>query len=296
MSIADKKTILVYGRTNAGKTAQIGVLAEHVNKTTGKNTRLYTADRGSLKTIVPHIRLGIVEPIEIENTDPWIFLNKAVNGYVRDGKGKWTTGDLKNIGLVAFESFRSFAEELLMWEANKAADGINIGGGSNISFTVTGDGESLKIGGSNQTHYKVVQDRMTSEIWRSQKLDVPTILWTSSVSKDEGSISSGKILGPDVIGKALTEEVPRWFTYTFRMDVLPAQTGKDERHILYLGSTVDLGAGNATALGNMRLPLDAPKPDKVAIEPADIVKALNYLEGGAVDVAVEALKKRLVKS
>ena len=134
---------------------------------------------------------------------------------------------------------------------------------------------------------------MTKEIWKSQKLDVPFILWTSSISKDDGVISSGKILGPDVIGKALTEEVPRWFTYTFRIDVLPAQQGKPERHILYLGNSVDVGAGNATGLGNIRLPLDAPKPPQIAIDPADIVVALKSIEGEVVDVATEALKKRM---
>lgn len=290
--VTDKKTILLYGRTNAGKTAQIGVLAEHVKKTLGKRTRLYTADRGSTKAIAPHIKLGLIDTVEIGPTDPWIFLNKASKGQIRDSQGKWVPGNLQDIGLVAFESFRSFAEELMMWQADKAADGINIGGGSNISFTVQDGQESLKVGGSNMAHYKVVQDRMTREIWNSQKLDVPYILWTSSVSKDDGNISSGKILGPDVIGRALTEEVPRWFTYTYRIDVLPSKGDQPEKHIIYLGSTVDVGAGNATGLGNMRLPLDSKKPEKYAIDPASIVAALEASEGG-VDEATEVLKRRL---
>jgi hypothetical protein len=289
---ADKCTILLYGRTNSGKTAQAGVLAEYVKKTTGKNTRLYTADKGGTRTVTPYIKMGIIEPVEIGATDPWIFLNQAAKGNVRDANGKWVKGDLSNIGLIVFESFRSFAEELLMWEAGKAADGVNIGGGVNISFTVQGDGETLKVGGSNQSHYKVVQDRMTTEIWASQRLNVPYIMWTSSVSKDEGIISSGKILGPDVIGKALTEEVPRWFSYTYRIDVLPAAAGKPERHLLYLGTHQDVNAGNAAALGNLRMPLDAPKLVQLIIEPADIVKAIELSEGGC-DPAVEAIKKRL---
>ncbi len=284
-------TILLYGRTNSGKTAQIGVLAEWIFKTLGKKTRLYTADRGGTKTIQPYIKLGIIEPIEIGSTDPWLFLNKAVKGFIRDAAGKWVPGDLKDIGLVAFESFRSLAEELLMWQAEKAGEGINIGGGSNVSFNVSNEGETLKIGGGNVTHYKVSQDRMTAEIWRSQKLPVPYILWTTSVSKDEGLLNSGKVLGPDVIGKALTEEVPRWFSFTMRMDVLPAANGKAERHLLYLGTTTDVSAGNATALGNIRQPLDAPALKEIIIEPADIVKALAAIEGGH-DPAVEAIRLR----
>jgi hypothetical protein len=290
--VQDKKTILLYGRTNAGKTAQIGALAEHVKKTLGKRTRLYTADKGGVKTIQPYAKLGIIEPVTIDGTDPWMFLNKAAKGMVRDAAGKWVAGDLSDIGLIAYEGFRSFAEELLMWLADKSAEGVNIGGGSNVAFSVTSDGETLKVGGSNQSHYKVVQDRMTSEIWRSQRLDVPYILWTSSVSKDDGTISAGKILGPDVIGKALAEETPRWFTYTYRIDVLPAQQGKPERHILYLGTTVDTGAGNATGLGNMRMPLDAPKLEANTIEPANIVTALELSEGG-IDKAADVISKRM---
>lgn len=290
--IQDKKTILLYGRTNAGKTAQIGELAEWIYKTTGKKTRLYTADKGGITTIKPHTDLGIIQPVIMGNTDPWIFLNKSVKGHIRDDKGKWVPGDLKDIGLVCYESFRSFAEELLLWQADKAAEGVNIGGGSNISFNVSSEGESLKIGGSNQSHYKVVQDRLTGEIWRSQKLEVPYILWTSSVSKDDDTASVGKILGPDVIGKALTAEVPRWFTYTFRLDVLPAQNGKAERHLLYMGSHVDVGAGNATGLGNIRMPLGAPALTTTIIEPASVVKALESINKGA-DEAVVELAKRL---
>jgi hypothetical protein len=288
----DKTTILLYGRTNAGKTAQIGALAEHVYMTTGKKTRLYTADKGGVNTIQPYITLGIIEPIVINNTDPWIFLNRAAKGMVRDSAGKWQPGDLSNVGLVAYESFRSFAEELLMWQAEKSAEGVNIGGGSNVSFQVKDGDEILKVGGGNVAHYKVTQDRMTSEIWRSQKLPVPYILWTSSVSKDDGAINSGKVLGPDVIGKALTEEVPRWFSYTIRLDVLPAANGKAERHILYLGTHQDVLAGNATALGNIRQPLDAPKLQEMAIEPADIVKALTEIRKG-YDPATEAIRKRM---
>lgn len=288
----DKTTILLYGRTNSGKTAQIGALAEHVYSLGLGKTRLYTADKGGTKTIQPYIKLGVIEPIEIGTTDPWLFLNKATKGYVRDEKGKWVPGDLSGVGMVAYESFRSFAEELLLWQAEKAGEGINIGGGSNISFTVQDEGETLKVGGSNVAHYKVVQDRMTAEIWRSQKLPVPYILWTSSVSKDEGLLNSGKVLGPDVIGKALTEEVPRWFSYTMRLDVLPAAQGKPERHLLYLGTHQDVSSGNATALGNIRQPLDAPKLAQIVIEPADVVAAIKAIEGG-VDPATEAIRKRM---
>lgn len=291
--MSSKRTILMYGRTNAGKTAQIGQLAEHVYKTTGLKTRLYTADKGGTDTIRPYINLGVIEAVEIEDTDPWIFLNAATQGKVRDSSGvKWIHDHSSNIGMYAFESLRSFAEALMADMAKKAGANVNIGGGANISFGVSGDGESLKVSGSNMAHYGVAQSRMTEEVWNSFRLDAPFILWTSSVSKDEDTTSSGKVLGPDVIGKALTAEVPRWFNFTFRLDVIPAQMGKGERHILYLGNHVDVGAGNASGLGNTRMPLDAPPVKSNQIEPASIVQALKLIEEGG-KAAEEEIKRRL---
>lgn len=288
-------TILMYGRTNSGKTVQIGVLAEWVYKTLGKVTRLYTADKGGLDPLQPYIDLGIIEVVEILNTPSWIFLNRAVRGYVRDDHGKWVLDKERNsrVGCYAFESLRGFAEVLMLDMAEKAGQGINIGGGSNIAFQVQGDGETLKISGSNMAHFGVAQARMTAEVWESQKLSADYIVWTSSVSKDDDTNASGKVLGPDVIGKALTAEVPRWFNYTFRLDVLPAANGKPERHILYLGNHVDVGAGNAAGLGNMRRPLDAPKLEKIEIEPADIVKALSLVREQAAEAARKAIATRL---
>jgi hypothetical protein len=287
----DKTTILLYGRSNSGKTPQIGVLSEYVEQVTGGITRLYSVDKGSMDTIKPHIKCGLIEPIEMGASDPFMFLNKAAKGAVRDAAGKWVPSDLKGVGCVAFEGIRSFAEELLMWLADKAGDGVNIGGGSNVQFKVMDGGETLNVGGSNQSHYKVVQDRMTKELWNSLKLNVPYIIWTTSVSKDESNISAGKIVGPDVIGKALTEEVVRWFGRVYRMDFIPAKGTEPEKHILYLGSSIDQAAGGATALGNLRMPLDAPKLSKAFIEPANIVEALKLGEGG-VDSATLALEKR----
>lgn len=299
----EKTTILLYGRTNAGKTAQIGKLAEYAYKLTGGGiTRLATADKGGTRTIKPYIDLGIIDAHVLgegsyKSTDPWIFLNNMVQGFVKNPDGKFGPDARpewkdKKIACYAFESMRSFAEQLMSSMAAKAGAGVNIGGGSNISFEVATDEGKLKVSGSNMAHFGVAQQRMTDEIWRSQKLDAPFLVWTSSVSKDEDTTAAGKVLGPDVIGKALTTEVPRWFNITFRIDVIPAQQGKPERHILYLGNHVDLGAGNAAGLGNIRSPLDAPALPSITVEPADIEKALTLLDGGS-DKAKDVISKRL---
>jgi hypothetical protein len=290
-----KRTVLLYGRTRSGKSTQIGELAEHVYKTEGKKTRLYSADRGGIGPIQPHIDMGLIEVVEQGDSDPWIFLNKAVRGFVRDDKGKWVAGKNTDIGMFAFESMTSFADSLMASMAKKAGEGINIGGGANVSFSVMGDGESLKVSGSNMAHYMIGQSRITEEVWESQKLPASSfVLWTASVSKDEDATSSGKVLGPQVCGKALTSEVPRWFQLTFRIDALPAQNGKPERHILYLGNSIDINSGNAVGLGNTRTPLGAPDLPPT-IEPASLVKAIQLIDTAST-TALDAMKKRLSTS
>lgn len=285
------KTILTYGRSGSGKSTLATELAEHVKVTTGKNTRVYTADKGGVGPMLPYIELGIIELVEQQGTDPWVFLNKAVRGFVRDANGKWIQKDNSNIGLYVFESMTAFAEALMTSLAEKAAQGVNVGGSANVNFSVSGDGETLKVGGSNMAHYNIVQNRLTEEIWMSQKLPADYVLWTASVSKDDDSSSNTKVLGPQVVGKALTAEIPRWFSWTFRLDVIPAQQGKPEKHVLYLGSSLDVAAGNATSLGNVRLPLGAA-PLPTSIEPASLVKAIQMIES-AQQEAIDRIKTRL---
>lgn len=269
----------------------IGELAENLFKTKGLKTRLYTADRGGYDSIMPYIQLGVIEVVEMGATDPFIFLNNAVKGNVRGLNNKWVPGLEKSIGMYAFESMTAFGDELMSWMATKSGEGLNIGGGSNTSFIAKDGDDIVKVSGSNMAHYGVAQARITKEVWQSQKLPAEYVVWTASVAKDEDTTTSGKVLGPLVCGKALTAEIPRWFGYTFRMDCIPAQNGKGERHILYLGNSVDVGSGNAIGLGNTRTSLDSPELPPT-IEPASVVKALELIDGGR-DVALDKVRARL---
>ena len=259
--------------------------------TTGLNTLVYYIDKGGVGPMVPLINLGVITLVQQEDTDPWMFMNKASNGYIRDAAGKWVKADLTKYAMVANESMTSFSDAFMNSLAQKSADGVNIGGAANVGFTVNSDGESLKIGGNNMGHYNVVQMRLLDEIWRSQKLNVPYLVWTASASRDDDPNASGKVIGPEAAGKKLTSELPRHFDLTFRLDCTPAQQGKGEEHILYLGNSVDLSSGGAVGLGNTRVPMGA-KELPASIKPASLVKALELIEG-AEQEAKEVIRKRI---
>lgn len=285
-----KRTILMYGRTRSGKTTQVGELAKHLKKTTGKPTLLYTIDAGAIGPIQPLIELGVIELVASENTNPWLFLSKVARGMVRDSNGKWVQADLTKYAMVAIESFTGFGDQLMINLAEQSAQGVNIGGQANVSFNVTSDGETIKIGGSNMAHYNVTQTRLLDEFLRSQKLAVPFVLWTASASKEEDGNFGGKVIGPGGPGKALTSELPRHCDLCFRIDCTPARGNEKEKHIIYLGNSVDINAGNAVSLGNTRVPMGAELP--ATVEPASIVKVLQLIEDAEIK-AKEAIQKEL---
>ena len=286
-----QQTVLLYGDSGDGKTALVGEMAEWVKKTTGKNTRLAASDRGGLETIRPYVDLGIIEVEDLADADPWMWLNKVARGYVRQDS-KWILDAARNeqIGLWAFEGFTSVGDALMQSLAQKAAAGTNIGGGGNVNFSIQADGETIKVGGNNQAHYGVVQTRIVEECWQSQKLPGWT-MWTAATKRDEDPNAAGKVLGPAIVGKALTAEVPRWFVYTFRVAAVPGQGTVPERHILYLGDHQDMNSGGAKGLGNTRVPLDAPKMP-ASIEPASVVKAIELISASYAP-ATAAIKARL---
>ena len=286
-----KRTVLLYGRSRAGKTALLAELAEWLKKLTGKKSLLNYIDKGGLGPIIPLIELGVVDLNEQLATDPWIFMNKVSTGQVRDSSGKWVKADLSQYAMIANESMTGFSDAFMNSLAQKSADGINIGGAANVGFTVVDGTDSLKVGGNNMGHYNVVQNRILDEVWRSQKLDVPYVVWTASASRDEDPNSSGKVIGPAIAGKALTAEMLRQFDLTFRVDCTPATAQKGEEHILYLGNSVDLASGNAVSLGNTRVPMGA-SPLPANIKPASLVGAIQLIEKAEKE-AKEVIKKRL---
>ena len=287
------RTICLYGESGSGKTTQIGSLAEHVYNETGKTTILYTCDQGGEESIQPYIDLDIITVIKMNDADPWVFLNRAMQG-LTPVDGRWTPVDWSKVGMVAFESLQSMASRMMQNLSEKAARGVNIGGDGMVRFKASDGGESVDIGGSNRAHYGLVQNRIAYEVRRGFSLPTDYVMWTSSVTRDEDPNSNRRVVGPEVVGKALATEVPRWFNYTFRIEGQPAKGTVPGVHTLYLTNYLDKNAGNAVGLCNVRMPKDAPPLKQATVEPADLVKALEIARAGQ-QAAAEVIRKRTKK-
>jgi hypothetical protein len=286
-------TILLYGSTGAGKTAQVGELAEHYFKTLKKRTRIYAADKGGWEVIKPHIDLKIIEIVPLFG-DVFVWLDHAVKGD-KIVNGKWVPGIDPDIAMYAFEGFTSISDNLMLWMSQASSNGVNIGGGGSFSFVAGGKevgAEKVKIGSNNMAHYSVAQQQVFEKSTQSQSLP-GTVLWTAGDRRGEDDANGG-VVGPQAAGKALTGELPRCFQYTFRIvsEVLPNQ---DTTHVLYTDSHVEMQSkGMAKALSNGRVPLAGGDTAKVPskISPASLVQVLQLLEKRQ-DAAKIAMMKRL---
>lgn len=288
-------SILLFGHTGAGKTAQIGELSEYYYQKTHQLPccRLYSADRGGWVTIQPYIDLGIIEAIPMFG-DPWVWIDKATNGFKLDS-GNWVPGVDENISLYAYEGMTSMADAAMSWMAGAASRGINIGGGGSFSFVAGGEGDQkLKIGSNNQAHYAVAQQQVYEKSTQSQNLP-GTVIWTAGDRRGEDDAIGG-VIGPQIAGKALTGEAPRWFKYTWRIGT-EVMMGADPVHVLYTdGHIAEASKGFAKGIANSRVPLSGGGIGGVeipsTIKPASLVHIMQLLEQRQ-DSARDEIRKRL---
>lgn len=290
--LSNNDTILLFGHTGAGKTAQIGELAEYIFKTQGKKTQLASADRGGWATIQPYVNLGIVRVTPLIG-DPFVWLNHVVQGHTYEN-GKWNTTINPEVGLWAFEGMTSICDAWMSWMADASSKGVNIGGGGSFNFKVGEGVDQLKIGSNNMAHYSVAQSQVFEKSTQSQYLP-GTVLWTAGDKRGEDDAIGG-VVGPQTAGKAQAGEVPRWFKYTFRI-ATEVSVGQEPKHVLYLDGHVEVSAKMAKGIANARVPLAGGDVVKVPskLEPASLVKALDLIRQRGVSAEDEIARRLGIK-
>lgn len=305
----------VYGRSGSGKTPQIGMFAERMFKESGGTvennklkggwrTRLYTADRGGFDTILPQIKLGLIELVDLRGTDkPWVWMAKAVQGRVpvdlNKPTGPWgrepnlftATGD--RVGCWAFEGLTEWGDALMQDMRDQAGRGINIGGQALAVVEQKDDqGEKFSFGGNNKAHYLMGQNRMNDIISQSMRLP-GFLIWTAIDLRSSEPDSARQIFGPDVgVGKAMTPKIPQKFNYTWRT-VVVGKKGEAPKFQLYLTTHQDPIVPAITCVCNARYPKDAPDALKVQkVEPSDMAEAYMIVQK-AHEGAEQAILDRL---
>ena len=278
--LPDDLSLLLYGDTGHGKTTLITDLATHLRVHHGKRTVVFLADKGSHKPYKLLAKHGIVTlHIPSPGTDPWLWVHHALRGEIRNEKMEYASVATDDVGLIVHEGLTAYAELLMTGLAKMSAAGTNVGGEGAWNVTIREGKDSLKLGTSNRAHYGMVQLQIREGIL-AEKPPVPHI-YTAGVRRGESGQNT-PVLGPLVVGEALTSQLPRWMDYTFRCSVT------NGKYHLHLSPHADPQLGPRTVvLSNARLPLQGGKvPVPPSIEPASLVKALQVLQ--AREAAAEA--------
>jgi hypothetical protein len=298
-------SILLYGDTGDGKTTLIGEYAEEKYKTTELITRVYTADPGGWRGLIPYVKLGIVEIVNLVNMPrPWEWISEVVKGKLPVSVGSnvsWVLDEAKNakVGAYAFEGGTAFGDVLMQDMSRKNAEG-QVVGPQPPNFRVT-EGKA-KWAGTSPSQFGSAQTVLTIAIQESFRLP-GDVIWTCMARRAGDNDTTAPILGPQFVGKALTSDAPRWFVYTFRVNTIPGNeiTKVQTEHRLYIEdhseTTMGIGAdgkpamNSQKALGNSRMPLDGG--DVVPfVSPASVVKAIQLINEGS-STALDKIRARV---
>jgi hypothetical protein len=294
-SLSQGLSILLYGDTGDGKTSLVGEYAEDKFKRTGLITRLYTADPGGWRGLIPYVKLGIIEVINLVGMPrPWEWISEVTKGKLpvgvgTDGMPLWHLDAQKNakVGVYAFEGGTAFGDILMQDMSKRNAEGQVIGP-QPPNFRVS-EGNA-KWAGTSPSQFGSAQTVLTIAIQESFRLP-GDVIWTCMARRAGDADTTAPILGPQFVGKALTSDAPRWFVYTFRVTTVPGNEVLKTKteHRLYIEDHAEVTTGvgpdgkpamNAQkSLGNSRMPLDG---DEIApfVSPASVVEAIRLIDQG----------------
>lgn len=221
--------ICVYGGTGSFKTAQAHFLAKYVYKKWGKRTRLASCDGGGWKPLDPDIEAGLIEAwgvSAIEN--PRSIMRNLSRGFwpkivEQNGQHKLvlvppTAETWKKIGCIAHEGLTSTANIIMRDALNKQ---MIVAGDSRgaISFqedvNVAGlNGTDLKVSEkysfATQGNYNDAQRAVYDFVTNYRSLPCPYVYITALEARGEEEDTKKTIIGPAVVGKAMTAQVGTW--------------------------------------------------------------------------------------
>jgi hypothetical protein len=224
--------ICVYGGTGSFKTAQLHFLAKYVYRKWGKRTRLASCDGGGWKPLDPDIEAGLIEAWGISAIEnPRSIMRKLSQGYwpkIVESAGQrklvLTPPDAdtwKRIGCIGHEGLTSTANIIMRDALNKqmvvAGDQKGERGAISFSEKVTqvnaAGAESVveeKYSFATQGNYMDAQKAVYDFTCNYRSLPCPYVYFTALEARGEEEDTKKTIIGPAVIGKAVTAQVGTW--------------------------------------------------------------------------------------
>jgi len=259
---------LLYGPPASGKSEALARLIEYTYKQTGQTARVVIGD-GSALTYEHLVQAGVAEICEF-GTRAWPqdTLQKLSSGWwphpfsptaelvpvgyigpepqlpKHTAQGVWQN-DISNVGVYVFEGL-SVAGAYIMGNvqgglAERSGRGEKIGQDSPIRIiegTIdpqTGklaSGPGTAFGGNPPAHYNVAQRTILECLQRSKALPCDYVIWTAHEGDNnpEKDLNKEALIGPEVVGKALTGSIQRSFNNTLHCTTAPKKVKKLDIH------------------------------------------------------------------
>lgn len=250
--VDNAKSLLIYGETQTGKTSLIGRIAREHYARTGKITRLILCDEGGPSAIQPEIDEGIIQVVDMMGDEqPQSNLMWLAKGHFpgADGRIDQKRQQLENVGIVALDSLSSAAAMIINYF---------IQSGVKISQDIVGlrEEQGLRFGNAAQSHYGATHSYILQLITAMASLPVDRVIHTALESKAQDVIDNSIILGPMIIGRALTGVIPNRMNRILHLEIAPSADGKERQYRIYFQPHID-SVLRKTWPANLRLPLDA---------------------------------------
>lgn len=236
MQLPNRIFDLLYGASGSGKSNAIAKMIVELSKQTGKKARVWVGD-GSAVTYDPLVNAGICSVAEFTHR-PWPFdvIKRLTTGWWPEDPfdpqsplvDPAKQPDLKDVGIWVIEGASVMGAYCMGGIkgglAEQAGRGIKIGQDSPIQILQgetdkTGkliDGPGTFVGGNPIAHYNVGQRAITDAVQQSRGLS-RYVFWTAHEATNDpaqSQLNKELIVGPEVVGKALTASFQRMFGNT----------------------------------------------------------------------------------
>jgi hypothetical protein len=247
----------IYGASGTGKSECCARVIEQHFQRTGKKARVVLGDGSSLT--YKHLEdVGVIEVCEfMEMPWPQDTMQKLSNGWWPDAKGELVPpgapgNDLSTVGVYVFEGLSVAAYYIMSADvegslARRAALGEKIAQEApyriieGVVDPKTGkvlSGPGTAYAANSMAHYGVTQKAMTNVITSSKKLPVDIVLWTAHEAQNnpENDLNKEPIIGPEVVGRAMTSTVQKHFFNTLHCCTVAKRTKQQDA---FTGRAVD---------------------------------------------------------
>ncbi len=286
-------TSLLYGGSGNRKTSQIGNFARHVYQTTGKRTRLITADTGGYEPIQDYVDAGLIEVFELTKTrnpmptvrrlaaGQWADHNEVVEfGLTNPGStlgtdklkqlsAMWSSAGLEDVGAYAIEGITSISE-MVMKNLVQKGHVIN---GEGVNGVLE---EGMSIGAAPRTYYGVVQQFVVEMFTNFPLLPVHRILYTAHESRGVDGLTDTPVFGPASVGKAMTASIPKYVGDLLHAEAVPLQADPKKPG----NETLEVRCYFVNHPDSERRTLTWPA--KARVQPSQMTELLKQFPGGYV--------------